>query len=160
MKKTHFGYSLMAVVLGTALMSGSALAESTLMSKATSVADSTGKTLDGSMKKVDGYLDDSAVTAKVKSALLADKSLKSTDISVKTEKNGVVHLSGFVGSQTEAEQAVAVAGKVKGVTSVSDKLHVKDSKSQSVKSYAGDTAITSEVKAKLLADSGIPSRRG
>ncbi|SQA97578.1 Osmotically-inducible protein Y precursor [Cedecea neteri] len=47
---------------------------------------------------------------------------------------------------------------MEGVTSVSDKLHVRDAKEQSVKGYAGDAATTSEIKAKLLADSIVPSR--
>ena len=62
-------------------------------------------------------------------------------------------------SQAQAEEAVKVAKGVEGVTSVSDKLHVRDSKETSVKGYAGDTAITSEVKAKLLADDIVPSRK-
>ncbi|VFS70956.1 Osmotically-inducible protein Y precursor [Kluyvera cryocrescens] len=41
---------------------------------------------------------------------------------------------------------------------MSDKLHVRDSKESSMKGYAGDTATTSEVKAKLLADDIVPSR--
>jgi hyperosmotically inducible protein len=40
--------------------------------------------------------------------------IKSTDISVKTEKK-VVTLSGFVESQAQAEQAVTVAKGVEGV---------------------------------------------
>ncbi len=52
-----------------------------------------------------------------------------------------------------------VAKGVEGVTSVSDKLHVRDNKEGSVKGYAGDTATTSEVKAKLLADDLVPSRK-
>jgi hyperosmotically inducible protein len=157
MKNTKFAHSLMAVVLGSVLVSGSALAEETLMNKASGVVDSTGAKIDSSMKKVDNYMDDSGITAKVKSALVDDKSIKSTDISVKTEK-GVVTLSGFVATQAQAEQAVGVAGRVEGVKSVSDKLHVKDEATQSVKSYAGDTATTSELKAKLLADNIVPSR--
>ncbi|AGB80957.1 putative periplasmic or secreted lipoprotein [Serratia sp. FGI94] len=164
MKKTKFAQSMMAVVLGSVLVSGSALAEGSLLDKASSVADSTGakidssmQKVDGSMKKVDGYMDDSAITAKVKSALVEDKTISSNDISVKTEK-GVVTLSGFVASQALAEQAVAVAGKVDGVKSVSDKLHVKDEAKQSVKSYAGDATTTTELKAKLLADDIVPSR--
>ncbi len=157
MKNTKFAHSLMAIVLGSVLVSGAALAEETMLNKASSAADSTGAKIDSSMKKVDSYMDDSATTAKVKSALVDDKAIKSTDISVKTEK-GVVTLSGFVGSQTQAEHAVEVAGKVEGVKSVSDKLHVKDEATQSVKSYAGDTATTSELKAKLLADDIVPSR--
>ena len=35
---------------------------------------------------------------------------------------------------------------------------MKDSTKSSVKGYASDTAITSEVKAKLLADDLVPSR--
>lgn len=149
MKKSNFAYSMLAVVLSTAVMSGSALAATT--------TDSAGAKIDSSMKKVDSYMGDSAVTAKVKSALIDDKAIKSNDISVKTD-NGVVTLSGFVGSQAEGEQAVAVATKVEGVKSVSDKLHTKDNKEQSAKSYAGDTATTTTVKAKLLADDIVPSR--
>ncbi|EPV2708468.1 molecular chaperone OsmY [Escherichia coli] len=70
----------------------------------------------------------------------------------------VVTLSGFVESQAQAEEAVKVAKGVEGVTSVSDKLHVRDAKEGSVKGYAGDTATTSEIKAKLLADDIVPSR--
>ncbi|WP_337262488.1 MULTISPECIES: molecular chaperone OsmY [unclassified Serratia (in: enterobacteria)] len=157
MKNTKFTHSLMAIVLGSVLVSGSALAQESLLNKATSVADSTGAKIDSSMKKVDSYMDDSATTAKVKSALVEDKAIKSTDISVVTEK-GVVTLSGFVSSQAQAERAVAAAGKVAGVKSVSDKLHVKDEATQSVKAYVGDTATTSELKAKLLADDIVPSR--
>lgn len=67
-------------------------------------------------------------------------------------------LSGFVESRAQAEEAVKVAKGVEGVTSVSDKLHVRDAKEGSVKGYAGDTATTSEIKAKLLADDIVPSR--
>ena len=150
MKNSKFAYSMMAVVLGTALMSGSALAATT--------TDSAGAKIDSSMKKVDNYMGDSAITAKVKSALVDDKAIKSSDISVTTNA-GVVTLSGFVGSQAEAEQAVAAATKVEGVKSVSDKLHTKDSKDQSVKGYAGDSATTATVKAKQLADDIVPSRK-
>ncbi len=142
--------TLLAVMLGTALVSGSAMAESSTMDKA-------GDKIDSSMNKVGNFMDDSSITAKVKAALVDHDSIKSTDISVKTNKK-VVTLSGFVTSQAQAEEAVKVAKSVEGVTSVSDKLHVRDSKSQSMKGYAGDTATTSEVKAKLLADDVVPSR--
>ncbi|WP_163468019.1 BON domain-containing protein, partial [Klebsiella michiganensis] len=55
--------------------------------------------------------------------------------------------------------AVSAAKGVEGVSSVSDKLTVAGEKSASLKGYAGDTAITSEVKAKLLADDIVPSRK-
>lgn len=158
MKNTTFARSVMAVVLGSALIGGSVMAEDTLLNKASSTIDSTGAKIDSSMKKVDNYMDESVTTAKVKSALLENKKINSGDISVKTD-NGVVILSGFVSSQAVAESAVAIAGKVEGVKSVSDKLHVKDQKTQSVSEYAGDAATTSKLKAKLLADDIVPSRK-
>ncbi|MET3816862.1 hyperosmotically inducible protein [Pantoea sp. UYEF8] len=157
MNKTKIAKTLMAAMIGSALISGSALADESLSQKASQTADSTGAKIDSSMKKVDGYMDDSGITAKAKAALVDDDAIKSTDISVKTHQ-GVVTLSGFVTSQDQAEKAVAVVQKIEGVKSVSDKLHVKDSKSQSMKGYAGDAATTSEIKAKLLADDIVPSR--
>ncbi|MGD8164550.1 molecular chaperone OsmY [Pantoea sp. FN0307] len=157
MNKTKITKTLMAVMVGSALLSGSALADESVSQKTQNAADSAGSTIDSSMKKVDGFMDDSAITAKAKAALVDDETIKSTDISVETQK-GVVTLSGFVSSQDQAEKAVALVKKVEGVKSVSDKLHVRDSEKQSVSGYAGDAATTSEIKAKLLADDIVPSR--
>ena len=150
--------TLLAVMLTSAVATGSAFAENSTTDKAQSGVESAGQKVDSSMNKVGNFMDDSTITAKVKAALVDHESIKSTDISVKTDQK-VVTLSGFVESQTQAEEAVKVAKGVEGVTSVSDKLHVRDSKSTSVKGYAGDTATTSEVKAKLLADDIVPSRK-
>jgi hyperosmotically inducible protein len=158
MTRLKISKTLLAVTLGSILVSGSALAETTATEKAQSTADSAGKKIDSYMNKVGNFMDDSSITAKVKAALVDDENIKSTDISVKTDKK-VVTLSGFVESQAQAEKAVSVAKGVEGVTSVSDKLHVRDAKDQSVKGYAGDTATTSEIKAKLLADDIVPSRK-
>lgn len=116
--------TLLAVMLGSVLASGSALAESSTTDKVESTANSAGQKIDSSMNKVGNFMDDSAITAKVKAALVDNESIKSTDISVKTEK-AVVTLSGFVESQAQAEAAVNAAKKVEGVSSVSDKLHVR-----------------------------------
>lgn len=150
MTKLKISQSVLAVMLGSVLASGSALAANT-------TAESAGQKIDSSMSKVGNFMDDSTITAKVKAALVDHESIKSTDISVKTEEK-VVTLSGFVESQAQAEEAVKVAKEVEGVTSVSDKLHVRDGKEQSVKGYAGDAVTTSEIKAKLLADDIVPSR--
>lgn len=150
MKKLTMSKTLLAVMLTSAVATGSVYAETTTMDKAQASAESAGN-------KVGNFMDDSTITAKVKAALLDNESIKSTDISVKTDKK-VVTLSGFVQSQAQAEAAVAAAKTVEGVASVSDKLHVRDSKESSIKGYAGDTATTSEVKAKLLADDIVPSR--
>ena len=150
--------TLLAVMLTSAVATDSAYAENATTDKAQSGVESAGQKVDSSMNKVGNFMDDSTITAKVKAALVDHDSIKSTDISVKTDQK-VVTLSGFVESQAQAEEAVKVAKGVEGVTSVSDKLHVRDSKETSVKGYAGDTAITSEVKAKLLADDIVPSRK-
>lgn len=52
------------------------------------------------MNKVGNFMDDSSITAKVKAALVDDEAIKSTDISVKTDKK-VVTLSGFVESRAQ-----------------------------------------------------------
>lgn len=158
MKKTKFAKTLTALVVGSLFMGGSALAEETVMQKAQATANDAGSKIDSSMKKVDGFMDDSGITARVKAKLVDDSAIKTSDISVKTEK-GVVTLSGFVPSQDQAEKAVMVAKNVEGVKSVSDKLHAKDSTQASVKGYAGDTATTTEIKAKLLSDDIVPSRK-
>ena len=69
-------------------------------------------------------LDDGIITAKVKSALLADPNVKSFDIAVVTRKGGV-RLSGFVDSQAQIDQALAIAGKVEGVTTVGNEMSIK-----------------------------------
>lgn len=70
------------------------------------------------------YIDDSAVTAQVKSMLLAKLGVPSADISVKTA-HGVVQLSGFVDSAALAKQAGQVASRVRGVREVHNDLLVK-----------------------------------
>ena len=157
MTRLKISKTLLAVTLGSILVSSSVLAETNTMDNVQSTANSAGEKIDSSLNKVGNFMDDSAITAKVKAALVDHDNIKSTDISVKTDQK-VVTLSGFVESQAQAEEAVKVAKGVEGVTSVSDKLHVRDAKEGSVKGYAGDTATTSEIKAKLLADDIVPSR--
>lgn len=70
------------------------------------------------------YVDDSAITGKVKAAILQDPALKTLQISVKTFK-GVVQLSGFVDSKEMISRAGEVAGKVSGVREVKNDLIVK-----------------------------------
>jgi len=70
------------------------------------------------------YMDDSVITAKVKSLLAVDDFLKSFQISVETYK-GTVQLSGFVSSQKAVYKAEEIARSVKGVKSVKNDLIVK-----------------------------------
>jgi osmotically-inducible protein OsmY len=70
------------------------------------------------------YIDDSAITAKVKAAIFDAPSLKSADINVETFK-GTVQLSGFVNSRADINQAGEVARRVAGVKSVKNDIRLK-----------------------------------
>jgi hyperosmotically inducible protein len=60
---------------------------------------------------------DAWITTKVKTEFGTTKGIHATDISVETH-DGVVSLSGTVGSNHEKMRAISVANKVKGVKSV------------------------------------------
>jgi hypothetical protein len=70
------------------------------------------------------YVDDSAITTKVKAAIFNEPSLKSAEINVETFK-GRVQLSGFVSSRASIDRAVIVAQGVAGVTSVGNDMRLK-----------------------------------
>ncbi len=70
------------------------------------------------------YIDDSLITAKVKTAVLNEPTLKSAEINVETFK-GVVQLSGFVNSTADIAKAAEVAGSVEGVASVKNDMRLK-----------------------------------
>lgn len=100
-------------------------------------------------------LDDSVVTTGVKAALLAEASIKSTDIKVETSK-GVVQLSGFVNDAAQVDRAVAVAQAVQGVKEVQNRLVLKEG-TTTMGSNVDDTVITSRVKAALMDDKAAKS---
>ena len=64
---------------------------------------------------------DAAITAKVKTALMADPDVKALQIDVDT-KNGVVTLNGKVDQRTSVDKAVKIARAVDGVQSVETHL--------------------------------------
>jgi hyperosmotically inducible protein len=68
---------------------------------------------------------DSVVTTKVKTELAADSDTKSRHISVKT-KDGIVALTGKVGSKAEKDKAEQDTRNVKGVKDVINKLEVTE----------------------------------
>ena len=70
------------------------------------------------------YVDDSAITTKVKAAILGEPGLKVSEINVETFK-GVVQLSGFVSSRDDIKSAVRVASAVDGVKSVKNDMQLK-----------------------------------
>ena len=100
-------------------------------------------------------VDDSTITAKVKSALLADEDIKSLDIKVETNK-GEVQLSGFVDNQTQVGRATEVAKRVEGVKNVVNNTTLKTG-STTTGEKIDDGIITTKVKAALLGEEGIKS---
>ena len=67
---------------------------------------------------------DSLITTKIKAELLAERDLKSTDITVKTYKGEVI-LSGFVADEMSKQKAEAITSKIGGVKMVKNSLVVK-----------------------------------
>jgi osmotically-inducible protein OsmY len=70
------------------------------------------------------YVDDAAITTKVKTAIVEDPALKVMEIQVTTHKN-IVELSGFVDTPQMIARAGDVARKVDGVAAVDNDLIVK-----------------------------------
>jgi osmotically-inducible protein OsmY len=74
--------------------------------------------------KVAMVADDTAITAKVKAAILAEPGLKSLQINVDT-KDATVTLSGNVDSDMLRDRAKQIAMSTEGVKNVVDNLSVK-----------------------------------
>jgi len=68
-------------------------------------------------------IEDAALTTAVKTKFLADSAVKGTKIDVDTS-DGIVTLSGTVGSRAEADRAVKIAQQTDGVKKVVNKLRV------------------------------------
>lgn len=71
-------------------------------------------------------MDDALITTKVKAAFAKDKVVSATDISVETDSDGLVQLSGVAKSKAEADKAVLLAKNVKGVTAVKNEIVVAE----------------------------------
>lgn len=84
-----------------------------------------GAKIETAADKTGEYLSDSALTAKVKTALVAEKNLKSLGINVEST-DGVVTLSGKVPNEASIEQAEAATKAVAGVKDVHNKLELKN----------------------------------
>lgn len=109
-------------------------------------------------------IDDSTVTAKVKSKLAADSPTSAIKIGVDT-REGVVTLSGTVPTDTEKNKAEQLARNTDGVKRVTNDIKV-DPNSASASNFGekageaakdlgeslSDAAILAKVKAKLVAD--------
>ncbi len=70
------------------------------------------------------YLDDTAITTKVKAQFVKDSTVKAKDVKVETFK-GVVALSGFVNTAEEKARAGEIAATVTGVREVKNDITLK-----------------------------------
>jgi len=100
-------------------------------------------------------IDDTLITTKVKSALVADPDINGFDLKVETRK-GEVQLSGFVDNQAQIDRALVVARAVEGVSRVESGISIKEG-TASLGNTVDDGLITTKVKSALLADADIRS---
>jgi hyperosmotically inducible protein len=73
----------------------------------------------------EAFVKDSVITTKIKTKLAAQHLGSVKHISVDTDKNGVVWMTGTVNSQDEAEKAITIARNTEGVRSVNSELKVQ-----------------------------------
>ncbi len=105
MKRTHACLPLLLLAAGAALWAGGCAG--------TPTRESTGE-----------YIDDTALTAKVKTALIRDSTVKARQVDV-TSFKGVVQLSGFVDTVEQKDRAGQIAVGIAGVREVRNNILVK-----------------------------------
>ncbi len=103
-------------------------------------------------------VDDSVITAIVKSKLAADNETSSANINVNTS-SGVVTLTGVVTTQANKEQAERIARNTEGVTRVINNITVETNGDHDAGEGAGmaasDMAILSRIKTRYVAEGVI-----
>jgi len=80
---------------------------------------------DADRSSATAYVKDSAITTEIKTKLAADHITSLGHISVDTDQNGVVYLSGTARSQEAIDKAIATSKETKGVKSVKSTLTIK-----------------------------------
>lgn len=67
---------------------------------------------------------DSSLSSRIKQEMSKDTDVRAHNITVDADNSGVVQLSGYASSQSEADQAVSIARRVPGVSAVQDNIRV------------------------------------
>lgn len=80
---------------------------------------------DGKSRTVGEFTDDAAIQVRVKSKLVRSRDVNGALMNVEVKK-GVVTLFGRAASSEMKQRAVEIVRSIKGVTSVDDRLRVKD----------------------------------
>jgi osmotically-inducible protein OsmY len=81
------------------------------------------------------YIDDSAITAKIKSKMIGDNTVKAHQINVDTFQ-GNVQLNGFVDNDSQKMRAEQIARDTKGVVSVQNNLQLRPEAAGAGRSYS------------------------
>jgi hyperosmotically inducible periplasmic protein len=102
-------------------------------------------------------VDDSIITAKVKSALLEEPATKARQVKVKT-LHGVVQLSGFIDSAESKQRAEVIASTTEGVTDVHNYLKIRGA-IPTVGEKLDDSVLTTKVKAALVDNETTKARQ-
>lgn len=105
----------------------------------------TGCAVTSGRETVGEYTDDTATTARVKTALTRDPIVKSHQVNVTTFR-GVVQLSGFVDSQEQKDRATELVRNMEGVKELHNDLVVATGRK------SGDAGLKGE--AEIKADDG------
>ncbi|WP_373497898.1 BON domain-containing protein [Desulfococcus sp.] len=92
--------------------------------KVSEQAEKAGEAVSEKAEETAEYMDDAAITAKIKMDILGDPLLKVSEINV-TTTNGAVNLSGVVESQQSIDRAMEIVRSVKSVKSIENGLVVK-----------------------------------
>lgn len=129
-----------------------------------SAASFTSYSVNAAEERVGGKIDDAAITTEVKTRVLADEVSRSININVDTTQ-GHVTLRGTAPTEAAKDRAEEIAEGVKGVKTVANALVVGHASvnpqtatakakgaTNTGANAAGDTWITTKVKAQLLAD--------
>lgn len=81
------------------------------------------------------YVDDSAITAKIKSKMIGDSVVKAHEINVDTFQ-GNVQLNGFVDNQAQRQRAEQIARNTEGVVNVQNNLQLRTEAAGAGRSYS------------------------
>jgi hyperosmotically inducible protein len=118
-------------------------------------------------------IDDAAITAKIKAALIADQEVNGIRINVDT-LNHHVTLSGFAQTTEQVQKAESIAANVAGVNSVDNRIDVREQvddpqltirtqltsveggMTRSAGEFIDDAWINAKVKALLMTDERVP----
>ena len=84
----------------------------------------TGCAVTRGQETIGAYVDDSAITAQIKSRFIENQQVDASSISVET-LNGTVMLSGFAKNATERTTAEGIARNVSGVKAVKNEIAVR-----------------------------------